>query len=441
MGDVLSYYSSTVISTSGDKTAKYLPGQLLRITQDGGLKFFIIISVTYTAPTTYITVNGGGIYTLTSSAITLPYKTANLAASGQPYGFPYSYLQRTLTGITGTVRGRRAEFTLAPASTPSSLSAYGDYVTIENAVGDVNTYSTIVGGGYTAKLQVGAAATSLDGLLAAALSYGSCAAIKGMWATAYNFSRNAGFNYAMEAAADNWSQSDAGTGIANTDLIRAIRARIRNVCLNSYGTGALGPANATVANAFYSNIINQKYGTDNGNYDATIGTASQLECDVNNILGTITNNYYIKLNAPVNSGTITNHWGIYLADQTVVGSTINYAIYVAGGNVYFGSDLYVVGDVNCGSLTDHTDAYAGDALTAVGKIKADEKGKIDHSTLPEFARSKYKDSDGAEQDGRNIGNMVTILTKAVQQLTERLEAAEAEITRLKGTGGGKAGIW
>lgn len=95
-------------------------------------------------------------------------------------------------------------------------------------------------------------------------------------------------------------------------------------------------------------------------------------------------------------------------------------------------NMYVLGDVNCASITDHTPGYNGDALAEMKNITNDARGRISHKTLPAFARAKFTDpSTGQETEGRNIGNMVSILTKAVQQLTEKLEAAEKRIAELE----------
>lgn len=132
-----------------------------------------------------------------------------------------------------------------------------------------------------------------------------------------------------------------------------------------------------------------------------------------------------------------------------------------GGNARIYGDLYVDG------LLDPTPFYQGDALSEINKIKADKDGELDHATLPAFARKRavmgerkekvsvpVKQDDAFEKgnlkpdvqldwktgtffkeeeitieeelhpDGRNIGAMVSLLTRAVQQLSERLEAIE-----------------
>ncbi|WP_348528715.1 hypothetical protein [Methanothrix sp.] len=110
----------------------------------------------------------------------------------------------------------------------------------------------------------------------------------------------------------------------------------------------------------------------------------------------------------------------------------------AGGNLWVtgdvsaGGNLWVTGDVSALSFTDRTPGYAGDALSELKNVINDAQGKISHKTLPAFARAKFTNPEtGTETEGRNIGNMVSILTKAVQQLTEKLEAAEKKIAELE----------
>ena len=99
--------------------------------------------------------------------------------------------------------------------------------------------------------------------------------------------------------------------------------------------------------------------------------------------------------------------------------------------------IYAAGNVSALTFTDRTPIYEGDALTEIKKIKGKD-GKIDHSTLPDFVKVDkpvYEDVfDGkatttiqiATTTERNIGNMVSVNVKAIQQLIERVEALEAE---------------
>ena len=83
--------------------------------------------------------------------------------------------------------------------------------------------------------------------------------------------------------------------------------------------------------------------------------------------------------------------------------------------VTLAGDLYAAGDVSALTFTDRTPFFKGDAIEKIKKILPDANGNIDHSTLPEEAVS---------MKGRDIGAMVSILTVAIQQLTDRIETIE-----------------
>jgi hypothetical protein len=96
------------------------------------------------------------------------------------------------------------------------------------------------------------------------------------------------------------------------------------------------------------------------------------------------------------------------------------------GNVYIA--------LNCSflSYTDRTPFYEGDAVKEIKAIKGKNK-EIDHSTLPEFVKTVVTrdiTSFGGTQETkeitteRNVGNMVSMLTVAIQQLTDRIEKLE-----------------
>jgi hypothetical protein len=98
------------------------------------------------------------------------------------------------------------------------------------------------------------------------------------------------------------------------------------------------------------------------------------------------------------------------------------------GNLYISGAGYATGDWH-----DQTPGYQGNNATAELKlIKNDSKGNVDHSTLPDFAKHtmsvKKQNKDGKETtekiEGRGLGAMISILTKAIQELDERLDKLE-----------------
>lgn len=138
----------------------------------------------------------------------------------------------------------------------------------------------------------------------------------------------------------------------------------------------------------------------------------------------------------------SNNFGI--ARYSDVGAYLGapLTIYKSSGQVNIGDpDLYVNGNCSAESFTDRTPFFEGDALAEIAKIKG-VNGEIDHDSLPEFARKKIKaekltcktirDNEGnevpemaeVEEDGRDLGAMISLLTVAVQQLNKRLNALE-----------------
>jgi len=66
------YASATTITISGDVTAKYQVGDLIKFTQTT-VKYFIVSAISYSSPNTTITLAGIGTATVANATITLPY--------------------------------------------------------------------------------------------------------------------------------------------------------------------------------------------------------------------------------------------------------------------------------------------------------------------------------------------------------------------------------
>jgi len=141
---------------------------------------------------------------------------------------------------------------------------------------------------------------------------------------------------------------------------------------------------------------------------------------------TVTNAYGIYLEPQHRQGTITNSYGLYITAPTTGGTVTNeWAIYSAND-----APVYFAGDLTAASYADNTPAYEGNALEDIKKIKT-VKGEIDHDSLPTFAQTtikkpKYKkgteEYDGQEiTKGRDLGAMISILTKAVQELSDEVD--------------------
>ena len=73
--------------------------------------------------------------------------------------------------------------------------------------------------------------------------------------------------------------------------------------------------------------------------------------------------------------------------------------------------------------------YFGDALSDIKKIRGKPDGHLDMSSLPPYARKTVSCKDNKTgkivvEEGRDIGAMISILTKAVQELDERIDKIE-----------------
>lgn len=112
--------------------------------------------------------------------------------------------------------------------------------------------------------------------------------------------------------------------------------------------------------------------------------------------------------------------------------------YHALGGTFNVLSLYSFGNVSADSFTDRTPAYIGDALSDLRGVGNDKRGNLDHKTLPKAARkhirhtqkSKGESTEEREEEGRDIGMMISILTKAIQQLTEIVDKQQKQINQL-----------
>jgi hypothetical protein len=146
------------------------------------------------------------------------------------------------------------------------------------------------------------------------------------------------------------------------------------------------------------------------------------------LTGTITNLIGVRIVTPSTGGTITNQWPIY-SDWNA--------------QHYFGGDIYTSGNCSALTFTDRTPHYDGDGIAAIKQMKGKD-GKIDHDSLPAFAKKtiegkpitidkgKKLDEIGQEvsdievlgteeETGRDLGATISILVKAVQQLSDKLD--------------------
>lgn len=89
-------------------------------------------------------------------------------------------------------------------------------------------------------------------------------------------------------------------------------------------------------------------------------------------------------------------------------------------------NLWVGNNCSALSFTDRTLYYDGDALAALSQVRGDRYHRIDHDSLPSFARKRIVHENGQVEEARDLGAMISIHTKAIQQLMARLAVLEAQ---------------
>lgn len=118
--------------------------------------------------------------------------------------------------------------------------------------------------------------------------------------------------------------------------------------------------------------------------------------------------------------------------KLMIGSAGNVGIGTVNPGAYklnVAGDIYALGTISALTFVDRTPFYTGDALTELKAVKGTVRHTlcgshsineivIDHKSLPPFAQTMGSIS------GRDIGAMISILTKAVQQLTIKVEVLE-----------------
>lgn len=154
--------------------------------------------------------------------------------------------------------------------------------------------------------------------------------VKAFGSLACNWSTNHSFVYSAQI--DFYNQSYSTIYTASTPVGTALRIKAENVVY----AGAIGDATVGSFHAIDVDINNTSGGPTFAIIDNSYGFDLAIRNGPNS---RITNSYGILLNTPSNlsaPGAITNHYGLYIADQTIAGSTLNYALYVAGGGIYLG---------------------------------------------------------------------------------------------------------
>ena len=107
------YASATSFTISGDLTGKYQKGDKIKLTQTT-VKYFYVVSVSYSAPNTTITITSGTGYTLVSAAISANFYSKVENPQGFPHWFNYTPTYGASGSMTyGSVTTTYAKFKIA----------------------------------------------------------------------------------------------------------------------------------------------------------------------------------------------------------------------------------------------------------------------------------------------------------------------------------------
>lgn len=104
-GETWTYASASTFTISGDKTAKYLAGTRLKFTQTT-VKYFVVVSSSYSAPNTTVTVAVNTSYTIANAAISSNYYSYELSPAGYPDYYNFTPSWTNVTVGNGTVVAR-----------------------------------------------------------------------------------------------------------------------------------------------------------------------------------------------------------------------------------------------------------------------------------------------------------------------------------------------
>ena len=366
--DVWTQASSNSVTTPGDLTGTYWPGMRVVLKQ-GTLKYFVILSVVYSSPNTTITLDGFGIYTLTSAPITAHIDSTEYA----PKGFPYPDLA---TQIKAAIK----------AYTDTLYAVYGTGVTN----GDSHDH---VGG---------------DG---AQIDHGG---LGGRSDDDHSI-------YALLAGRSGGQTLIGGTGSGENLTLQSTAHATKGKIL--FGTSAYDGANNRlgVCIAIPTRELDVNGAIIGGS--TNLGSASIVDLkNTGKVLIGWNRSSSFRETALINNpvGGSAGSGGFYFSTYRDDGTETLVFKILGDGSVYVPQ--------NCSALsfTDRTPAFTGQAIDALRKIAATKNGEIDHSTLPEFVQ----ETSAKGTPERSIGGMVSVLVKGSQELITNLEAAVEERNQL-----------
>jgi hypothetical protein len=149
------YASASTFTISGDKTSKYSVGMKIKFTQTS-VKYFYITAISYSAPNTTVTVNGGASYTVANAAITANYYSFGKAPQGFPegmllpdYATPKASDYQDTAGNNSTVNEPLIQYGKKGVSVTSAAQFKEIVITLPVAYADANYSISISFAEYT----------------------------------------------------------------------------------------------------------------------------------------------------------------------------------------------------------------------------------------------------------------------------------------------------
>jgi hypothetical protein len=254
------------------------------------------------------------------------------------------------------------------------------------------------------------------------------------------------------------------TTVSNETFVSAIKQLADNIKLMVTKDGVVTAINLTDGEVRIDGSKLTLTGAISANDNVTIDENGLLTClgaTIGGILSSVSGTF-VQLYATFASGQRIEMGQRTIGAETFAGlffstandsyfATDSYAVFrlknTGGGfNVVTGTpfsiedNLYVGNNVSAASFTDRTPSFDGDALEALSTVKNDNNKNIDHTTLPVEAQKKItkrvrvgkgKRTKVVVEEGRDLGMMISILTKGIQQLTEITTQQQKKIIELE----------
>lgn len=479
------YHDSSTVKVETDLTTKYWPNQIVKITQTTD-KFFKVVSATYSAPYTYLALDGDGLYTIDNATITSHSYSMFSAPEGMPAGM-FVPVPSALTSLdndvtqaagkhiaTDEIRARAGTMGLKLDGTDDWIDAGavdlgGNAVSFEFLLTMDEVPEAYLPGlvAYHPAAGYFASAGSLQLAVNPPLVAGTNPI---HWGFGDGLSPNFGFvdhvAFGVQVhivITHDVTNEEAkvyidGVLVATLDITGAPAIGTAFDLEIAGGRGTSPPGDAPLGCILnrarvWTRILTPTEAEDAYNGDTVSDTDLVLHYDFSEGEGdTLTD-----LSGEGNDGTLEGFADTSAGAGNDPGTSGWMSSEVAvGPNVSVAGRLWVGGDVICEELIDRCVwSDVASAIDAIKPIRGDGEGGLDHSSLPDCARVRLStkniievrpvlDKNGKPklddkgdpivetvkvgeeiEEGRDLGAMVSLLTQAFQEMAARVESLES----------------